>query len=61
MCPLLSILFSPLVRLSWYKLLPEKVLVKVSTIIQELNLDFQNEGRTRGAQGLRLRVSLSDE
>ena len=28
-----------------YKLLPGKVLVKLSTIIQELNLEWQHEGR----------------
>ena len=40
-----------------YKLLPEKVLVKVSTIIQELDLDFQHEGRA----GTAAESVLSDE
>ena len=29
-----------------YKLLPDKVLIKLSTIIQEVDLKFQHEGRT---------------
>ena len=40
-----------------YKLLPEKVLVKVSTIIQELDLEFQHEGRA----GTAAECVLSDE
>jgi hypothetical protein len=40
-----------------YQLLPEKVLVKVSTIIQELDLEFKHEGRA----GTAAECVLSDE
>ena len=33
------------IRQQKYKLLPDKVLIKVSTIIQELDLEFQHEAR----------------
>ena len=36
------------IRQQKYKLLPDKVLIKVSTIIQELDLEFQHEARPAG-------------
>ena len=40
-----------------YKLQPDKVLIKLSTIIQEVDLKFQHEGRT----GTAAECTLGDE